>query len=73
MVDCTNEILTMLKSLPGREFRWSFAFSLSQILTSHILGIVSAITLGINTSQISSIKIATLSLRQLERNFSKTK
>ena len=37
------------------EFRESVAFFLSQILIHHILGIVSAVTLGINTSQTFSI------------------
>ena len=37
------------------EFRGSVAFLLRQILTDHILSIASAITLDINTSQISSI------------------
>ena len=37
------------------EFGGSVAFLLRQILTNHILSIVSAMTLNINTSQISSI------------------
>ena len=37
------------------EFRGSVAFLLRQILTNHILSIASAMTLNINTSQISSI------------------
>ena len=41
-----------------RKFRGSVAFFLRQILTHHILSIASAITLDINTSQISSIYIA---------------
>ena len=41
------------------EFRGSVAFFLRQILTDHIHGIVSAITLDINTSQISSIDSVT--------------
>ena len=41
-----------------RKFRGSVAF-LRQILTHHILSIASAITLDINTSQISSIYSAT--------------
>ena len=43
------------------EFRGSVAFFLRQILTNHILiiSIASAITLDINTSQISSIGSAT--------------
>ena len=41
------------------EFRGSVAFLLCQILTNHILSIASAITLDINTSQISSIDSAT--------------
>ena len=41
------------------EFRGSAAFFLRQILTDHILSIASAITLDINTSQISSIDSAT--------------
>ena len=42
-----------------RKFRGSVAFFLSQILTDHILSIASAITLDINTSQISSIDSVT--------------
>ena len=42
-----------------RKFRGSVAFFLRQILTHHILSIASAITLDINTSQISSIYSAT--------------
>ena len=38
-----------------RKFRGSVAFFLRQNLTHHILSIASAITLDINTSQISSI------------------
>ena len=45
-----------------RKFRGSIAFFLRQILTHHILGIASAITLDINTSQISSIYSATAGL-----------
>ena len=41
------------------EFRGSVAFFLRQILTNHILSMASAITLDINTSQISSIDSAT--------------
>ena len=41
------------------EFRGSVAFFLRQILTEYILSIASAITLDINTSQISSIDSAT--------------
>ena len=41
------------------EFRGSVAFFLRQILTDHILSIASAITLDINTSQISSIDSVT--------------
>ena len=41
------------------EFRGSVAFLFRQILTDHILTVASAITLGINTSQISSIDSAT--------------
>ena len=41
------------------EFRGSVAFFLRQILTDHILSIASAITLDINTSQISPIESAT--------------
>ena len=37
------------------EFGGSVAFLLRQILTNHILSIASAMTLNINTSQISSI------------------
>ena len=37
------------------EFGGSVAFLLFQILTNHILSIASAMTLNINTSQISSI------------------
>ena len=40
------------------EFRGSVAFFLPQILTNHILSMASAITLDINTSQISSIDSA---------------
>ena len=42
-----------------RKFRGSVAFFLRQNLTHHILSIASAITLDINTSQISSIYSAT--------------
>ena len=45
-----------------RKFRGSIAFFLHQILTHHILSIASAITLDINTSQISSIYSATAGL-----------
>ena len=41
------------------EFRGPVAFFLRQILTDHILSIASAITLDINTSQITSIDSAT--------------
>ena len=41
------------------EFRGSVAFLLRQIPTDHILSIASAITLDINTSQISSIDSVT--------------
>ena len=41
------------------EFRGSVAFLLHQILTDHIFRIASAITLDINTSQISSIDSVT--------------
>ena len=41
------------------EFRGSVAFLLRQILTDHILSIASAITLDINTSQISLIDSVT--------------
>ena len=41
------------------EFRGSVAFFLRQILTDHIFRIASAITLDINTSQISSIHSVT--------------
>ena len=41
------------------EFRGSVVFFLRQILTNHILSMASAITLDINTSQISSIDSAT--------------
>ena len=41
------------------EFRGSVAFLLRQIHTNHILSMASAITLDINTSQISSIDSAT--------------
>ena len=41
------------------EFRGSVAFFLRQILTNHILRMASAITLDINTSQISSIDSTT--------------
>ena len=41
------------------EFRGSVAFFLGQILTDHILSTASAITLDINTSQISLIDSAT--------------
>ena len=41
------------------EFRGSVAFFLRQIFTNHILSMASAITLDINTSQISSIDSAT--------------
>ena len=41
------------------EFRGSVTFCLRQILTNHILSIASAITLDINTSQISSIDSVT--------------
>ena len=41
------------------KFRGSVAFFLRQILTNHILSMASAITLDINTSQISSIDSAT--------------
>ena len=40
------------------EFGGSVAFFLRQILTNHILSMASAITLDINTSQISSIDSA---------------
>ena len=42
------------------EFRGSVVFFLRQVLTDHILSIASAITLDINTSQISSIDSATV-------------
>ena len=42
-----------------RKFRGSVSFFLRQILTHHILIIASAITLGISTSEISSIYSAT--------------
>ena len=41
------------------KFRGSVAFLLRQIVTDHILSIASAITLDINTSQISSIDSVT--------------
>ena len=41
------------------EFRGSVAFFLRQILTDHILSIACAMTLNINTSQISSIDSVT--------------
>ena len=50
----------MLKSMPGNLKGQLIAFFefLRQILTHHILSIASAITLDINTSQISSIDSA---------------
>ena len=54
----TNKILTMLKSLHG-DLEGLLHF-FSQIKPYHILDIVSVITLGINTSQISSIYSATV-------------
>ena len=54
------------------EFRGSVAFLLRQILTDHILSIVSAITLDINTSQIFSIDSATAILLSLTKGTLKT-
>ena len=54
------------------EFRGSVAFFLRQILTNHILSMASAITLDINTSQISSIDSAQRILLSLTKGTSKT-
>ena len=54
------------------EFRGSVAFFLRQILTDHILSKASAITLDINTSQISSIDSAQRVLLSLTKGTLKT-
>ena len=56
----TEKILTMYVKIHARKFKGSVAFFLRQILTHHILSIASAITLDINTSQMSSIYTATV-------------
>ena len=53
------------------EFRGSVAFFLRQILTNYILCMASAITLDINTSQISSIDSAQRVLLSLTKSTSK--
>ena len=56
LLNDTDKILIMLKSIP-----WNLEgqFFLRQILHDHILSIATAITLDINTSQISSIDSGT--------------
>ena len=51
----TDKILTIYVKIHARKFKGSVAFFLRQILTHHILSTAYAITLDINTSQISSI------------------
>ena len=56
----TDKILTMYVKIHAWKFKGLVAFFLRQILTHHILSIASAITLDINTSQISAIYSATV-------------